>query len=181
MTNLLIFGHKNQFPRNTTDTQRRKTKRQHQQQRRWVWCRCRDPPIITRAARPVGPRGSPSSTPLTSNCQWAAWRSCFAWSAAQPAVKTNWLIMTWCRSSSIFTDMIAAPLPRLKKTKTKKLQQQRQSGGGGETKTGSGVFGTVRAARPCVSECAPPFAAFLPSKATTIFSCHHQQQRGACR
>lgn len=42
---------------------------------------------------------------LTSNCQWAACRSCFAWSAAQPAVKTNWLIMTWCLSSSIFTDM----------------------------------------------------------------------------
>lgn len=38
----------------------------------------------------------------TSNCQCAAWRSCFAWSAAQPAVRTNWLIITWCLSSSIF-------------------------------------------------------------------------------
>lgn len=45
-----------------------------------------------------------------SNCQWAACSSCFAWSAAQPAASTNWLIMTWCLSSSMFTDM--APLPR---------------------------------------------------------------------
>lgn len=41
---------------------------------------------------------------FTSNCQCAAWRSCFAWSAAQPAVRTNWLIMTWCLSSSIFDE-----------------------------------------------------------------------------
>lgn len=47
-----------------------------------------------------------SLVPLrTSNCQWAACSSCFAWSAAQPAVSTNWLIITWCLSSSMFTDM----------------------------------------------------------------------------
>lgn len=54
-----------------------------------------------------GRGASAAASPPTSNCQWAAWRSCFAWSAAQPAVKTNWLIMTWCRSSSMFTDMTA--------------------------------------------------------------------------
>lgn len=53
---------------------------------------------------PRRPRLSP--VPLrTSNCQWAACSSCFAWSAAQPAVSTNWLIITWCLSSSMFTDM----------------------------------------------------------------------------
>ena len=41
---------------------------------------------------------------FTSNCQCAACKSCFAWSAAQPAVRTNWLIMTWCLSSSIFDE-----------------------------------------------------------------------------
>lgn len=46
-----------------------------------------------------------------SNCQWAACSSCFAWSAAQPAARTNWLIMTWCRSSSMFTDI--APIGAL--------------------------------------------------------------------
>lgn len=45
---------------------------------------------------------------FTSNCQCAACKSCFAWSAAQPAVRTNWLIMTWCLSSSIFDE---APCP----------------------------------------------------------------------
>lgn len=38
---------------------------------------------------------------LTSNCQCAACKSCFAWSAAHPAVRTNWFIITWCLSSSI--------------------------------------------------------------------------------
>lgn len=52
---------------------------------------------------------NPTAITLTSNCQWAACRSCFAWSAAQPAVKTNWLIMTWCLSSSIFTDIATFP------------------------------------------------------------------------
>lgn len=42
---------------------------------------------------------------FTSNCQCAACKSCFAWSAAQPAVRTNWLIMTWCLSSSIFDEV----------------------------------------------------------------------------
>ncbi len=42
------------------------------------------------------------SIALTSNCQCAACKSCFAWSAAHPAVKTNWFIITWCLSSSIF-------------------------------------------------------------------------------
>lgn len=46
---------------------------------------------------------------FTSNCQCAAWRSCFAWSAAQPAVRTNWLIITWCLSSSIFRRTPLAP------------------------------------------------------------------------
>lgn len=51
-------------------------------------------------------RPRPVPVPLrTSNCQWAACSSCFAWSAAQPAVSTNWLIITWCLSSSMFTDM----------------------------------------------------------------------------
>lgn len=45
-----------------------------------------------------------------SNCQCAACSSCLAWSAAQPAASTNWLIITWCRSSSMFTDM-AGPVP----------------------------------------------------------------------
>ena len=39
---------------------------------------------------------------FTSNCQCAACKSCFAWSAAQPAARTNWLIITWCLSSSMF-------------------------------------------------------------------------------
>lgn len=38
---------------------------------------------------------------LTSNCQCAACSSCLAWSAAQPAASTNWLIITWCLSSSM--------------------------------------------------------------------------------
>lgn len=42
------------------------------------------------------------SAAFTSNCQCAACKSCFAWSAAHPAVKTNWFIITWCLSSSIF-------------------------------------------------------------------------------
>lgn len=46
----------------------------------------------------------PFSFSVTSNCQCAACKSCFAWSAAQPAVRTNWLIMTWCLSSSIFDE-----------------------------------------------------------------------------
>jgi hypothetical protein len=40
----------------------------------------------------------------TSNCQCAACRSCFAWSAAHPAVRTNWFIITWCFRSSIFAE-----------------------------------------------------------------------------
>ena len=60
------------------------------------------------------PRGTDTRAPArprTSNCQWAACSSCFAWSAAQPAVSTNWLIMTWCLSSSMFTDMAPPPPP----------------------------------------------------------------------
>lgn len=37
----------------------------------------------------------------TSNCQWAAWRSCLACSRAQPAANTNWLIITCSRSESM--------------------------------------------------------------------------------
>lgn len=39
-----------------------------------------------------------------SNCQCAACKSCFAWSAAHPAVRTNWFIITWCFRSSIFAE-----------------------------------------------------------------------------
>lgn len=41
---------------------------------------------------------------LTSNCQWAACRSCFAWSAVHPAVRTNWFIITWFFRSSMFAE-----------------------------------------------------------------------------
>lgn len=58
---------------------------------------------------PGGYPGRAGTERLTSNCQWAACSSCFAWSAAHPAVKTNWLIMTWCLSSSMFTELPAAP------------------------------------------------------------------------
>lgn len=60
----------------------------------------------------TGGGGPPGRPQRTSNCQWAACSSCFAWSAAQPAASTNWLIMTWCRSSSIFTDMASETKPQ---------------------------------------------------------------------
>lgn len=61
------------------------------------------------APRVPGPPARSLRPARTSNCQWAACSSCFAWSAAQPAASTNWLIMTWCRSSSMFTDMARRP------------------------------------------------------------------------
>lgn len=54
--------------------------------------------------KPCGLRNILCASPFTSNCQCAACKSCFAWSAAQPAVRTNWFIMTWCLSSSIFDE-----------------------------------------------------------------------------
>lgn len=74
---------------------------------------------------------NPTAFTLTSNCQWAACRSCFAWSAAQPAVKTNWLIMTWCLSSSIFTDMATFHATRScfkVENNTKKVKSSLRSG-----------------------------------------------------
>lgn len=69
---------------------------------------------VARAATRERPPPPLPGRPHTSNCQWAACSSCFAWSAAQPAVSTNWLIMTWCLSSSMFTDMAPPPpLPPL--------------------------------------------------------------------
>uniref|UniRef100_A0A0E9UPW0 Uncharacterized protein n=1 Tax=Anguilla anguilla TaxID=7936 RepID=A0A0E9UPW0_ANGAN len=32
--------------------------------------------------------------------------ACFAWSPAQPAARTNWLIINWCLSSSMFAAVL---------------------------------------------------------------------------
>lgn len=36
-------------------------------------------------------------------CQLFNWSNCLAWSWLQPATSTNWLIITWSRSDSIFS------------------------------------------------------------------------------
>ncbi len=102
---------------------------------------------------------------VTSNCQCAACRSCFAWSAAQPAVKTNWLIITWCLSSSIFTDIAAV------------------------RSSATPVNGKLRTMRVCSLK-ASVAAKALPSRSllararlpvTTNISCHHHQQQTRTR
>lgn len=41
----------------------------------------------------------------TSNCQCAAWRSCRAWSLAQPATITNWFIIACSFNLSILVEI----------------------------------------------------------------------------
>lgn len=100
---------------------------------------------------------NPTASPPTSNCQWAAWRSCFAWSAAQPAVKTNWLIMTWCRSSSIFTDMTAFYSMR-----SRRFQVENETN----------KVKMLLLTESCLA-LRPPSLLRSPSAATIIFLCHH--------
>lgn len=104
-----------------------------------------------------------TALPPTSNCQWAAWRSCFAWSAAQPAVKTNWLIMTWCLSSSIFTDMTAFYSTRSRS----KVEYK--------TKKSENVVwdDTSEPSDPVLPRSQTPESPPQPSAATIIFLCHH--------
>lgn len=40
---------------------------------------------------------------LTSNCQFPACKSIFAWSTAHPATFTNWFIIACCRRASILS------------------------------------------------------------------------------
>lgn len=101
---------------------------------------------------------------VTSNCQCAACRSCFAWSAAQPAVKTNWLIITWCLSSSIFTDIAAV------------------------RSSATPVNGKLRTMRACSLKASVAAKALLPSRSLlarlpviTNISCHHHQQQTRTR
>jgi hypothetical protein len=54
---------------------------------------------------------------LTSNCQFPACKSFFAWSTAQPATFTNWFIIACCRRASILS----------RKAKTKLLHRNYKS------------------------------------------------------
>jgi hypothetical protein len=54
-----------------------------------------------------------------SNCQWVDWRSCMAWSRAQPAANTNWLIITCSRSESIVCQPIVESIDNFSQNQLK--------------------------------------------------------------